>query len=163
LELLIWLKHSPLAQWILLSVWVNPVLLCMHAVGMALVVGCGLMTNLRILGYARSLPVVFFQRLFALAWTGVALNVGSGIVLFLVNSDKYLANWTFQLKILFIVAAGLTTWMMWRVLQSERVSDTELRIGARARVAAMLSTVFWLGAITAGRMIAYTMQPGPGL
>jgi hypothetical protein len=151
-----------LAQWILLSAWANPILLCFHAVGMALVVGTSLMTNLRLLGYAKSLPISFFKKLFALAWTGVAFNVGSGVMLFIVDGNKYIGNWTFQLKMAFIVAAGITTSVMWRVLNTQSSVDTGNAVGASARIAATLATVFWLSAITAGRMIAYTMQPGPG-
>jgi hypothetical protein len=161
LEFLVWLKTTPFAQWLLLSAWANPILLCFHAVGMALVVGSALMTNLRLLGYAKSLPISFFRKLFGLAWTGVAFNVGSGILLFIVDGNKYIGNWTFQLKIACIVAAGITTSVMWRVINTETGFDTAKDAGVRVRIAATLSTVFWLGAITAGRMIAYTMQPGP--
>jgi hypothetical protein len=162
LEFLVWLKTTPFAQWVLMSAWANPILLCFHAVGMALVVGTCLMTNLRLLGYAKSLPISFFRKLFVLAWTGVAFNVGSGLILFSVDGNKYIGNWTFQLKIASIVAAGITTSVMWRALDTESSFGAASSVGARVRIAATLSAVFWLGAITAGRRIAYTMQPGPG-
>ncbi len=45
MEFLIWLKGTPIAEWVLYSAWANPILLRMPAVGMALVVGCGFMTR----------------------------------------------------------------------------------------------------------------------
>jgi hypothetical protein len=100
--------------------------------------------------------------LFTLAWTGVTFNVGSGIMLFIVDGNKYIGNWTFQLKIACIVAAGITTSVMWRVLNTESGVGAANSVGVRVRIAATLATFFWLSAITAGRMIAYTMPPGPG-
>lgn len=174
---MIWLKGTPLAEWILYSPWANPVLLCMHAIGMALVVGCGLMTCLRILGYARAVPLSLFERLIALAWTGVALNAISGVLMFLPDGDRYIANWTFQLKLGSIALAGISTWFLWRALAEEAAPDAAVASGAdagvaavpavasprqfstRARVAAIVTASFWICAIVAGRMIAYTLAP----
>jgi uncharacterized membrane protein len=172
-EFLIWLKETPLAEWVLYSPWVNPVLLCMHAIGMALVVGCGLMTCLYILGYGRSLPLTLFERLIAFAWLGVGLNAISGVLMFLPDGDRYILNWTFQLKIGFIVLAGISTWFLWRTLAAERAlragngpappeeapSPAPFRFSVRARIAALATASFWIFAIVAGRMIAYTLSP----
>lgn len=194
LEFLIWLKETPLAEWVLYSPWANPILLCMHASGMALVVGCGLMTCLRILGYARNLPISLFERLIGFAWLGVALNVISGILLFIADGDRYIANWTFQLKLGFIFAAGIATWFLWRLIRDEAAKAAEVpavampapaandpaesgseaatpdiavapeagaETAARSlRIAAVITALFWIGAIIAGRMIAYTISPG---
>ena len=161
MEVLLWLENTPLAQWVLASSWANPVLLCMHAVGMALVVGCGLMTNMRIVGFARSVPLTIFRQLFAAAWVGVCLNVSSGALLFISAAHKYAGNWTFQLKIALILAATIATWVTWRILATEQPYTAEQQLSARARVAAIVTTVFWIGAIIAGRMIAYTLTMGP--
>jgi hypothetical protein len=160
LNFLIWLESTPLAEWVLYSRWANPLLLSMHATGMALVVGCGLITGARVLGFARSLPLTLFSRLLVAAWIGVALNVTSGLLLFISNPDTYIANWTFQLKILLIIGAGLASRAMWRAVERESLADTEGGHGRPARIAAFASIVLWVGAILAGRMIAYTLAPG---
>ncbi|MDB5456533.1 MAG: hypothetical protein JWP92_2118 [Caulobacter sp.] len=160
MEVLLWLENTPLAHWVLASSWANPVLLCMHAIGMSLVVGCGLMTSLRILGFARFMPLTFFRELFAFAWTGVCLNVSSGALLFIADAHKYMGNWTFQLKIALILAGSIATWVMWRILAAEQPYVAEQQLSTRARVAAIVTAVFWIGAIIAGRMIAYTLTPG---
>jgi hypothetical protein len=192
LEFLIWLKSTPLAEWVLYSAWANPILLCMHASGMALVVGCGFMTSLRVFGYARSLPLSLFERLIAFAWLGVALNVVSGILLFIGDGDRYIANWTFQLKLAFIGAAGISTWILWRLLAKESApaesaaaegepgavpsapagdetpaietaipdEPATIRVAPSTWIMALVVALCWLGAIIAGRMIAYTISPG---
>ena len=60
-----------------------------------------------------------------------------------------------------IAAAGVTTAIMWRVLNTETMADGPVVVTTRARAAAALAILFWLSAIIAGRMIAYTLQPGP--
>jgi hypothetical protein len=196
-DFLIWLKGTPLAEWVLYSPWANPILLCMHASGMALVVGCGLMTCLRILGYGRGTPLSLFERLIGIAWAGVGLNVISGLLLFMADGDRYIGNWTFQLKIGFIFFSGIATWFLWRILlvegqrpshalpatgDSDEAGATEADSGSvaalgldaettsaapaeifstKARVVAALTALFWIGAIVAGRTIAYTLvTPG---
>jgi hypothetical protein len=178
MEFLLWLKATPIAEWVLYWPWANPILLCMHAIGMALVVGCGLMTCLRILGYG-SVPLSLFERLIAIAWLGVALNAISGSLLFISDGDRYIANWTFQLKLGFIFLAGIATWFLWRILADEGARVEAAIPGAepeaadavaeaapsaafstRARVIAAVTGLFWLSAIVSGRMIAYTLAPG---
>lgn len=159
MNFLIWLESTPLAEWVLYSAWSNPLLLSMHAIGMALVVGCGFMTGARVLGYADTLPLTLFSRLLVLSWIGVALNVTSGVLLFISNGHSYIVNWTFQLKILCILGAGIASHGMWRALRAGESSADSLQ-NTRARVAAFAMITLWLGAIVAGRMIAYTMKPG---
>ena len=160
MNFLIWLESTRLSEWVLYSQWANPVLLSMHAVGMSLVVGCGLMTGARVLGFARVLPLTLFYRLLVAAWIGVALNVTSGVLLFISNGHTYIANWTFQLKILLIIGAGLAARSMWRALAAQSLAKAGEAPSRHARVAAFASIVFWIGAIVAGRMIAYTITPG---
>jgi hypothetical protein len=160
LNFLIWLENTPLSEWVLYSRWANPLLLSMHAIGMALVVGCGLITGARVLGFARFLPLTLFSRLLVATWIGVTLNVTSGLLLFISNPDTYIANWTFQLKILSIIGAGLASRAMWRAVERESLASTATGHGMPARIAALASIVLWVGAIVAGRMIAYTLNPG---
>lgn len=148
-----WLENTALALWILESEWAHPILLCFHAVGMAVVVGMIWMISLRVLGFAASLPLITFERAFTIAWLGFAINAASGVVLFLVNGDNYLMNWAFDLKMALIAAGGVTLWLLRRTtLGSDRPP------GGGAKALALAAIVFWLGAIVAGRTIAYTLE-----
>jgi hypothetical protein len=155
---LIWLEGTPPAEWVLYSALSNPLLLSMHAIGMALVVGCGFMTAARVLGYARELPLSLFSRLLVIAWIGVTLNVTSGVLLFISNGHTYIANVPFDLKILSIIGAGIASHAMWRALAREAPADGA-SYSTRTQGVAMAVIALWLGAIVAGRMIAYTLTP----
>jgi hypothetical protein len=66
-----------------------------------------------------------------------------------------------------IAAAGVTTYLLWRELQTDNeqdyVADSQggvalLVASSRARLLAALSTGLWLSAIVFGRLIAYVMD-----
>lgn len=153
-----WLENLPFSIWILESDWAHPVLLVFHAVGMAMVVGMIWMISARILGFAGSLPLASFERAFRIAWLGFAINAGSGAVLFAVNGDNYLMNPAFDAKMALIAAGGLTIWLLHRATLARPEVVASGVAPARAKVLASAAILFWLGAIVAGRVIAYTLE-----
>ena len=64
MELLAWLEQTELSLWLRESDWGHPIVLCFHAVGMALVVGISLMFSARVLGYSKDFPLAAFDKLF---------------------------------------------------------------------------------------------------
>jgi hypothetical protein len=147
-----------------LSTWVREsnygyyIMLNGHAIGMALVVGVVLMLDLRVLGFASELPLSLFDRLLTVGWVGFALNFASGFVLFAAQGPRYLANLPFLIKIVLIVLGGFAMWALGRML---RTSEPKLALPSSGRTFAAFSILFWVGAIAAGRLIAYTLAPPP--
>jgi hypothetical protein len=111
---------------------------------MALLVGTSAIVDLRLLGAASDLPLAALKRLYPIIWTGFWLQIASGAILLLAYPTKSFTSPAFYVKLAFIAAAMA---VMVRL-------DRRLFVGAR-RLAA-LSLVLWFGAITAGRLIAYT-------
>ena len=159
------------STWLRESDWGYPVLLCVHAVGMGIVVGISWMYCARILGYAKSFPLDGFERLFGLAWFGFAINAASGVLLFVGEPRRLAATPAFWIKMVLIVFAGLALWALEKALHGMDEADAlpgaggaaarEVVVTGAARTAAIASIVFWLAAITAGRIIGYTMPPPP--
>ena len=98
MEFLIWLEHSEFSTWMRESDWGHPIVLCFHAVGMALVVGISFMFSARVLGYAKSVSLAAFDQLFGLAWFGFAMNAASGIVLLMAEPRRMPATPAFLIK-----------------------------------------------------------------
>jgi hypothetical protein len=162
MEFLIWLEHSEFSTWMRESDWGHPIVLCFHAVGMALVVGISFMFSARVLGYAKSFPLAAFDQLFGLAWFGFAMNAVSGIVLLMAEPRRMPVTPAFLIKMLLIVFAGFSVWALSRALEGmERAPAGELKVPTGAKVSAIASIVFWCGAIVAGRLIGYTIGPPP--
>jgi hypothetical protein len=174
MELLTSLEQTDFSTWLRESDWGYPVVLCVHAVGMGMVVGITWMYCARILGYAKSFPLAGFDRLFGLAWFGFAINAISGVLLLIGEPRRLAAAPAFWIKIVLIVFAGLALWALSKALHGafEHADAHDLPapngaiagdvvITSSARIAAICSIVFWVAAITAGRIIGYTMPPPP--
>jgi hypothetical protein len=168
MELLAWLEQTELSTWLRESDWGHPIVLCFHAVGMGLVVGISFMFSARVLGYSKNFPLAAFDKLFGLAWFGFAINAVSGVLLFIGEPRRLLLTPAFIIKMILIVLAGFSPWILTGALQGVQrrsgpnvVALQQYVVTPGAKVAAIFPIVFWLGAIVAGRLIAYTIGPPP--
>ncbi|SRR6266566_1015584 len=170
MEFLAWLEQTDSSVWLRESDWGHPIILCFHAVGMGMVVGISLMYSARILGYAKDFPISAFDRLFGLAWLGFAMNAASGVLLFFGEPRRLMDTPAFWIKMILIVCAGLALWVLGKALHAVSRDTIGFATPGRpmfadvspnARIAAIFSVVFWLGAIVSGRLIGYTMPPPP--
>src|SRR5262245_27391406 len=82
--------------------WVWPICEMLHFIGMALLIGTVGLLDMRILGFAKKLPIASLEKLVPLGILGFVLNVGSGFVFVTGNvaggSIAYLGNTAFQIK-----------------------------------------------------------------
>jgi hypothetical protein len=127
---------------------------------MGVLVGIILMLDLRVLGYLRVIPVSTFGRLIGLGWAGLVLNFVTGVLMLMAYAHTLATNWTFQLKMLFILFGGVSIWMLWRSLKRSRTVEVDVAFTPSSKVLAVISLVFWIGAIALGRLIAYTAPEG---
>lgn len=148
MDILNWIGHSSVSAWVSESLWGYPIVLSSHAVGMAIVVGVVTMIDIRVLGYARQIPISSFKSLFNLAWGGFALNFISGCLLFTGDPVKFFNDWPFRIKISLIILGMISVWLL---LREVRIDESS----AKAKAIAVFSLVCWFGAITAGRLTAY--------
>ncbi len=156
MNFLIWLQDSALGTWVAGSIWGYPIILACHAVGMAAVVGTVVMINLRILGFARSVPVTLFSRLAVIAWAGLALNVLTGLALFTGDPVKFFYHPVFWIKISLIILGAVSVLAIAQELhKAASVPADSPEITSGAKLIAGFSLAFWAGAISAGRLIAY--------
>ncbi len=168
MNFLIWLEQTEFSLWLRESDWGHPIVLCAHTVGMGIVVGVSLMFSARVLGYSKTLPLAAFERLFGIAWFGFALNAVSGVLLFVAAPRRFLATPAFLIKMLLIVFAGFSVWLLTRTLHSVQLvagpgvaSPDRDVVTLNAKIAAIFPIVLWLGAIVSGRLIGYTIGPPP--
>jgi hypothetical protein len=152
---LVWLESTTLSQWVVGSdsILAFPGILALHAIGMGVAAGLAGVLDLRILGVAPGVPLTEFRRYRPLLWGGFWLNAVSGVLLLVGYPTKALTNPVFYLKLLLIAIAMVLYVRIDRLIRSETsASDT----GGALRRLAITSLVCWTGAITAGRLLAYT-------
>ena len=157
------LSQTPLVRWVAESDWGYPIVLTTHALGMGMVVGIMLMVDLRVLGFAARMPLPTVRLFFPVAWSGFAVNLVSGTLLFLANYTAFLHNVAFLTKITFLILGALSTYFLSRNISSNLLGDPaadSIAIASRrAQVLAAVCIFCWLIAITAGRIVGYTSLP----
>ena len=148
MDLLLWYENGPLGVFIRESLWGYPITLSSHAVGMAMVMGVVLALNLRVLGYAKGVSPLSFDKLFIFGWVGFAINLISGLILFAGTTSSYFFQGTFQLKIGAIVLGGI---LMKFVMNAVR----ENKSAAVQKGLAFACIACWLTGVVTGRLMAY--------
>lgn len=156
-EILHTIEQTGLSTWLRESTSVFGfyfILLC-HTFGFSMVVGTNALVDLRILGVAQSLPMKPLKRLFRFMWAGFAINAITGLLLLTAYPTKNLTNPDFFIKLSFI-ALAITTMYKLQTHVFGDASMTEAAMMAKGRLMAKWSLVFWIGAITAGRLLSET-------
>lgn len=152
-----WLESTTVAIWVGESLWGYPIMLSLHGIGLAVVVGIFSMRDMRLLGLFPGLRPSAFLPLSKLAWAGFIINTISGIVLFTSQAVTFVNNTAFLLKIGCIVAGMVLAGVIQSRLRGELATSGEgAAISGSTRLIALLSISSWLGAIIAGRLVAYT-------
>jgi len=124
---------------------------------MSLVVGASAVVDLRILGIASALPLKPLKRLFAIMWVGLGINVTSGLFLLTAYPTKALTNPDFYIKLLFIaLAVTMMQGIISRVFDDASLDEAAMM--AKGKTMAALSLVFWIGAVSAGRLLSETSK-----
>jgi len=150
-----WLQFSPLGSFVAESLWAYPAFETLHVMGMAMLVGVLGLTNLRVLGYKRELPLIGTRELLPLAWLGFTVNLITGCLLFSSDAVYFFNSWTFRVKILLIILAGINAAILSRGIFRKVADGSNVTLPPSYKFVAASSLVFWLGAIFAGRLVAY--------
>jgi hypothetical protein len=161
-EFLAQLEQTGFSTWVResRSLFSYPGILLLHTFGMAIVVGLAAGIDLRILGFAPALPLAPMRNFLPLMWLAFGVNAVTGTILLIADATTKLTNPDFFIKMGFIFLAVLLQLRIDAQVFSNRVPERPLPAGARLLAAASLFC--WLGAITAGRLLAY-VGPVSGL
>lgn len=154
-QVLLALQNSSFAFW--LSQGIYPIILTIHSVGLALLVGLLIVIDLRVLGLGRGMPIASLRRFMKVVWIGFWANAASGTLLFCISPHVFFHSTMFRFKLLFILA-GLA---IGGLLNSSllKVGDEYATLSnpsMQQRALAVLSIACWVSAIFAGRWLAYT-------
>ena len=141
-----WVRESP-------SKLAYPTVLWLHVMGMGVVAGISAIISLRLLGVSPKTPIRPLERLYPLMWVGLWINAATGTALLLASASKRLVDPTFYIKMVFIFA-GVAVLQLTRKKVFRRLGPDGMPPDS-ARTLAWASLFCWLGAVTAGRLLAY--------
>jgi hypothetical protein len=160
MELLTLIENSGFATWVRESnsLLAYPSVLFLHTVGMGFVAGISALIDLRVLGLASELALSDMKKVLPFMWAGFWLNLATGFVLFALDATTKSVSPVFYTKLALIgIAVGVC--VSQRKLFSDPLVDKR-PIDTNGKILAFASIVCWIGAVTAGRLLAYV---GPGV
>jgi hypothetical protein len=148
------IERSGLGEALRGSTWLYPAVECLHIVGFALLVGAIASFDLRTLRAAEPVAAAdgLAGQVLPVARAGFALAVPMGLLLFATEATAYVGNPAFLAKLALVgLALANVAWFHARLAAARRggAGAASLRLGAG------LSLALWVGALLAGRLIAY--------
>ena len=155
-SLIQWLSSTALNKYIMSEPWLWPTLEIFHFLGLCLLLGALLVSDLRMLGMARAVPLKRIETFMVMAVIGFSINLITGIIFVIGDPDRYLPNIAFRIKIVLILLAGLNVvYYLWRLRPQVLAEKEGSGQSGGIRCVAALSLVLWVCIIVLGRIIPY--------
>ena len=144
----VWVRESP-------SIFAYTLVLSLHAIGLAIVLGANWLIGLRLLGVAKAIPLNTLRSFYPTIWFGFAINAISGVLLFIASATHMGTMHVFWIKMGGILV-GMTLSLS---LKSKYLNDTAALasgvVPAGARRMAWWLIGVWFFTLIAGRMTGY--------
>ena len=156
MDFFVWLESTAIATAIRDYRFAYATIESAHYVGLSLLVGGIMLIDLRVLGFARSLPLKSMIGLLPIVWAGFIINVVSGSLLFIYGATNFGTNAAFGLKMVFMVLAGLNAFAFDLAVKRKKFDWVAAdRPPPLVKTFATLSFALWLCVVTTGRWMAY--------
>src|SRR5688572_11778465 len=150
-----WLEASGLGVLMRESAVLYPLANIAHILGLVLFVGSILFLDLRLIGFARSLPALNVARVLTpVMMFCFVLQLASGVLLFSADARPLWNNPVMQVKAA-LIAFGIVNALIFRTLWNRRLADWDETAPGIARTQAGLSLLTWLGVAVCGRVAGY--------
>lgn len=154
-DLIQWMQGTWLAKFMAESEYAWGWTEVLHFIGMSMLFGSVLIMDARLMGFFRTtVSIRAVQGLARLAAAGFAINLLTGIVFLVKDAHRLLPNPAFQLKMVFVIVAGLNFMLFMALFGKKSMTwrDDE-NPPALAKMVAVVSIAAWVLVIWAGRMI----------
>ena len=149
------LQESALGHVMRSSPMLYPAVEILHILGFVVLVGSILALDLRLLGLGRTIPIPpMAQLLLPLSRIGFLLAISMGFLLFSADAAHVVRNPAFQAKLL-LIAAALVNIVVAHAGPWRQIAQWRNPVPGSAKFTALASLLLWIGAVCAGRLIAY--------
>lgn len=152
----LWLRATPVSQWINTSTWIWPLCESLHFMGLSLLIGITGFFDLRLMGFFKRVSIAAARDLMPYALVGFAINVVTGLVFLIGLPEQYASNQVWWYKVGFLVMAGLNagfyeTRLSARVVALAPGDETPTAV----KLVGLVSLVSWFAVLYCGRMLAF--------
>jgi hypothetical protein len=148
-----YVEHVPWIVTVNSSAGIISIVWLVHYLGIFLLVGTSVFVDLRVLGLAGGRDGIrqLAGQLFPWTWTGLAMVIPSGFIMFAGQATVFYPATVFRIKLLVLLVA-----VIFGVLVQRKVPEWDRLtiIPAGAKLLAIVSLVLWIGAILSGLEVA---------
>ena len=138
------------------SAYGYPVMITLHSLGLAIMVGMSAVLSLRVLGMFSTIPYSSLQKLLKIAWVGFIINFLSGSSLFAANATGFIVDWVFDVKMSMVIIGAILVGVMQSMIGSAMATgNAEAAVGTNLKVVASLTILVWALGMTFGRLVPY--------
>jgi hypothetical protein len=134
--------------------WVWPASETLHFIGMWMLFGVVLLANLRMLGFIKGVSFAAIHRMLPWGVLGFLLNLVTGMLFFISAPGYYTQNISFQLKVLFMLIAGVNA-IYFTVFDETWGLKADDDAPLRSKIVAASSVAAWFAVIYFGRMLPF--------
>src|SRR5262245_61084613 len=154
-----WTSHSWLGDAGRDLFWVFPTAEIFHFFGLCLLMGSMIFIDLRLLGFAKRIPIANVLAFVPAAMVGIVINTLSGIVFLCTYPENYWPSTAFRFKLL-AIAIGIANALWFKYVEEPKVLALPegSAIGARTRTFAFISIFIWTLVIVLGRLLPYVSK-----
>jgi hypothetical protein len=159
--LLTWLQDTSIATAVRENEILFPWIESIHVLAFVVVVGSISIVDLRLLGLAsRERPVSdLLRELLPITWGAFAIAATAGALLFSSKPLDYAHSGLFQAKMVLLALAGINM-VVFHAFTGREVErwKASAPTPVAARTAGALSLILWIGVVTCGRWIGFTLK-----
>ncbi len=148
------IEQSPFSVWMREDLYAYFIALIFHSIGMALLIGGGVVVSLRIAGVLANTRMERFRGFFPVMWVGAGLAIPSGVALLIGYPAKALTNPVFGLKFACLIGAALL--VRFAARRFFPLAERGEALPGNARRVGIAALALWLGAVAAGKMLLHT-------
>ncbi|HEX6997946.1 MAG TPA: DUF6644 family protein [Gammaproteobacteria bacterium] len=151
-----WMTSTPISAFVVGYPWTWPTLESLHFIALCFLIGALLIMDLRLIGFQRLIPLRAVHSLMPVAIIAFAVNLVTGVLFVFGDPRLYAINPAFQLKMLFVLLAGLNF-----LLYYTKVEPKLATLGPHdatpvlAKAVGAASLICWFAVLSYGRLLPY--------
>jgi hypothetical protein len=155
-----WVRSTGLSAFILHHAWAWPLMETLHYFGLSLLLGTVGVFDLRVLGFAKGIPLAALHRVIPLGVFGFVLNLATGIGFFSGFPEQYFYNNAFRVKLALMAVAAVNIALFYTTAFKDLAAVPDRgEAPPRARLWTAISLSCWIGVLVCGRLLTFFRPP----
>jgi len=150
-----WIEETWLGEVVRASAYGYPLMITLHSLGLAVMVGLSVILSLRVFGFFSTIPYSSLERLLKIAWIGFIINLISGFSLYVANATGLIVDPYFLIKMGMVILGAILVGTMQSMINTAFATGSQEMANMNLKIVAGAVIFCWTAAMVTGRLIAY--------